>query len=171
MLCIIGIGNAARGDDAVGVHIARRLREMRMPNFDVHEQSGEGAQLIEWLARCQAAFVIDAADFGAAPGQLHVFDAALTATPATLQTASSHGFGLAQALELARALGSLPATCRVYAVQAAHFDIGAPLSSAVAAAIPRVVDAICRDAAMSEAPQRIHRLDTSPSHCAMGTGD
>ena len=46
---------------------------------------------------------------------------------------SSHGLGLHQAIELARALGQLPGRCVVYAIEGASFEAGAPLSPAVAA--------------------------------------
>ena len=48
---------------------------------------------------------------------------------------STHGFGLAEALELARALGQLPRRCIVYAIEGASFETGAPLSPEVAAAV------------------------------------
>ncbi|MFA6207521.1 MAG: hydrogenase maturation protease, partial [Methylocystis sp.] len=59
--------------------------------------------------------------------------------------ASTHGFGLAEALELARALGVLPPRCIVYAIEGEIFDIGAPMSPAVAAAVAVVADRLRAD--------------------------
>jgi hydrogenase maturation protease len=48
---------------------------------------------------------------------------------------SSHGLGVEQAVELARALGRLPRQLVVVGVEAAHFGTGPELTPAVAAAI------------------------------------
>ncbi len=54
--------------------------------------------------------------------------------------AGTHGFGLAGAIELARALDRLPARLVVVGVEAVGFEHGAPLSGPVRAAIPRATD-------------------------------
>ena len=51
-----------------------------------------------------------------------------------------HGFGLNEAIELARALGQLPPRCIVFAIEGEAFETGAGLSSAVAAAVREVTD-------------------------------
>jgi hydrogenase maturation protease len=55
--------------------------------------------------------------------------------------ASSHGFGVGQALGLAQALGELPSDVRVLAIAGERFG-GDELSDAVRAAVPRAVRAI-----------------------------
>ena len=158
---VIGIGNLDRGDDAVGVLVARHVRASGVTGITVLEQSGEATHLIQTLSGCDAAFIADAADFGAPPGTVHAFDAARESVPSALNAQSTHGFGLAHAIELARALESLPATCRVYAVQIASCDIGRALSPAVAHAVPIVASQIrqasytlCTDASAESRSQR-----------------
>ena len=51
---------------------------------------------------------------------------------------STHGFGLHEAIELARALGQLPSHCVVYAIEGASFETGAPQSPLVAGAVVEV---------------------------------
>jgi hydrogenase maturation protease len=65
--------------------------------------------------------------------------------PASLRHASTHSFGPAEAVELARALGRLPPTVIVYAVEGHRFVPGGRLSPAVEAAIPQVVARIRED--------------------------
>ena len=48
---------------------------------------------------------------------------------------STHAFGVADAIELARALGSLPARLRVCAIEGADFSLGVPMTAAVEAAV------------------------------------
>ncbi len=55
--------------------------------------------------------------------------------------------GLAEAVELARALGRLPARLVVYGIEAASFETGAEPSAAVRAAAESVADAATKDLA------------------------
>ena len=56
----------------------------------------------------------------------------------------THAFGVAAAVELARALRRLPPRVVLVGVEAAAFDHGAPLTPEVAAAMPDAVDAVLR---------------------------
>jgi len=53
---------------------------------------------------------------------------------------SSHGIGVGEAVELARALGQPPERCVVYAIEIGWLEMGAPLSPAVAAAAAGVAE-------------------------------
>ena len=55
---------------------------------------------------------------------------------------STHAFGLAEAIRLARMLDRLPQELTVYGIEAAHFSAGAPPSAAVLEGAQRVVDKI-----------------------------
>jgi hydrogenase maturation protease len=48
--------------------------------------------------------------------------------PSTSPFLSTHGFGLAETIELARKMGYLPGKCVVFAVEGASFEAGRPLS-------------------------------------------
>jgi hydrogenase maturation protease len=52
---------------------------------------------------------------------------------------STHAFGVAEAIELARVLHQLPPVLVIYGVEGATFELGADLSEQVAAAVPQVV--------------------------------
>jgi hydrogenase maturation protease len=137
-ITIIGIGHPDRGDDAIGRIVAARLAPRAGDGVDVIGLDGEATALLERLGETEHAIVVDAVLSGAPPGTIRRFDVVRQALP-TGTGLSSHGFGLAEAVELARALGRLPARCTVFAVEAASFDHGAPLSCEVAAAADEVV--------------------------------
>ena len=61
---------------------------------------------------------------------------------ADLFRASTHHLGLADAIELARALGRLPAATVVYGIEGTRFEAGDGLTPEVAAALPRVAAAV-----------------------------
>ena len=147
-ILIIGVGNAYRSDDAVGLVVVRRLREDGGPKVNkvndvtIQEQSGEGTALIEAWKEVEAIILIDAVRSGAEPGSVHRFDASKQALPAVFSSASTHSFGLAEAIEMARALQQLPAHCVVYGIEGENFAAGMELSPTIEQAIDSVVERI-----------------------------
>jgi hydrogenase maturation protease len=145
---VIGVGNPDRGDDAAGPTVVRDLRNgviagpapvIRSADIEIVEHSGEAATLVMQMDGAERVFLIDACVSGAPPGTIHRFDVDSAAMPTLVSAFSTHGFGLATAVELARALGQLPRRCIIYAIEGAAFEPGAPLSPPVAAAAVKVV--------------------------------
>ncbi len=128
MSLFIGIGNPMRADDAAGLLVAARLRELSPPGLRVIELKGEPVDLIEAFGGAPAVLVADAVSSGAEPGTVHRFDAAARPLPVALAAPSTHALGLAEAVELARALGRLPEWLTVLGIEGARFEAGsAPL--------------------------------------------
>jgi hydrogenase maturation protease len=135
---VIGIGNPDRGDDAAGHAVVELLRRAPPAEVDLAEADGEATALLSRLDGADTAFLVDACSFAAPAGSIWRFDAAAAPLPHGAFGVSTHGFGLAEAVELARALGQLPLRCIVYAIEGASFEIGAPLSPEVRAAVVEV---------------------------------
>ena len=146
-ILVLGLGNPDRGDDAVGPLVARRLAGRLPPDVRVATRSGDMLALIEDWSDCDALVCIDAAAPAGAPGRLHRLDLAADDLPRDPGPASSHGFGLAEAVALARALGRAPARIVVHAVEGACFDGGAPPTPCVAAAAEAVVERVVAEVA------------------------
>jgi hydrogenase maturation protease len=141
MNLVIGLGNPDRGDDGVGRVVARLLRS-HMP---VIEHDGEATALVDTLRSIRSAWLIDAAQSDSPPGTIHRIDCTGDMLlPRT--TVSSHGLSLAEAIGLARALGTMPPHCIVYAIEAASFTPGAPLSPSVESAAFEVANRILAEA-------------------------
>jgi len=151
----IGIGNPLRGDDAAGLLAARALRRWedlggsRPPNppssdgegIEVLELEGEPVDLIEAWEGAELVLVADAVSSGGEPGEVHRIDATAAPMPAALVGHSTHALGLAEAVELGRALERLPRRLVVYGIEAQRFEAGAEPSPAVHAAAERVAAA------------------------------
>lgn len=137
---VIGIGNSGRGDDAVGRYVVRSLSGTMPAHVDLIGLDGDAGSLLANLDGVDVAYLVDACVSGSPPGSVQRFDATTTPLPHDDFAMSTHGLGLAEAIELARALGQLPASCVVYAVEAASFEAGAPLSPPVAAAVHAVAE-------------------------------
>jgi hydrogenase maturation protease len=143
---IIGVGNADRGDDAVGLAVVRRLRDDRGSSHEgaaapatMIEASGEGTALIEAWRSVDTVILIDAVRSGAAPGTIHRLEVHAQPLPTNVRHASTHAFGVAEAIELARTLGQLPQRMIVYGIEGYRFGAGAGLSAEVEWAAERVV--------------------------------
>jgi hydrogenase maturation protease len=141
-LRIIGVGNAWRGDDAAGLEVARRLEGTLPDGVEVLEREGEPTSLIGSWEGAEQVWLIDAVSSGGTAGSVHRVDATEHELPAGLFRASTHHFGLAEAVELARALGRLPGRTIVYGIEGSTFEAGDALTREVAAAVPAVADAI-----------------------------
>lgn len=139
---IIGLGNEYRRDDAVGLVVARRLREAAPEPVQVVEESGEGAGLIESWQGADTVILIDAVHSGAKPGTVHRIDAHARPIAKKFFRFSTHAFGVAEAVELARALGRLPPRLIVYGVEGKSFEAGVGLSPEVEVAAREVVERV-----------------------------
>lgn len=85
-------------------------------------------------------FVVDAVRSGAPPGTVHRLEATDEPLPATLSAASTHTLGVGEAIELARALGRLPARIVLYGIEAESIAAGADLTPPVARAVDEAVE-------------------------------
>ena len=141
---IIGVGNQIRRDDGAGIEVVHRLKAL-LPDADIRTESGEMASLMEAMSGCEEVLIIDACQSGNEAGTVHHFDVSEIELPADVrQQTSSHGFGPAEAIEMARALGTLPPRVKVVLIEAADMDHGEGLSKAVEQAVERVVGEISR---------------------------
>ena len=138
---VIGVGSPF-GDDRAGWEVAAALeatlRSVAAPplGVDICTCDRPGAALVHMLAGVQHAVIIDVAlSAGSPAGNVrwlgeHEIEAR--------RSASSHGFGLAEALDLARALGEAPSRVSVLAISATHWE-GDALSDPVREAVPVAV--------------------------------
>jgi hydrogenase maturation protease len=138
MTLVIGIGNADRGDDAAGLAVARRVRAATAPReVTVAELIGDQLGLLDAWDGVKEVYVIDAVCSGGAPGTVYRFDGAQL-LDARFRHRGTHTLSLADVIELARALGRLPARLTGYGIEGAAFELGAGLSPEVAAAVEAV---------------------------------
>lgn len=138
---VIGIGHPFRGDDAIGPLVAEAVAALDLSGVETLIHHGEGTDLMERWQGFERVLVVDATASGASCGTIRQWDGARP-LPAALFPKGSHVFGLAEAVEMARLLGRLPPSLTIIGVEGADFILGAPLSAAMASALPEVV-ALC----------------------------
>jgi hydrogenase maturation protease len=145
---VIGVGNEFRRDDGAGPAVVRRLRDLVPSGVGLVITDGEPTRLIDAWTGAALAVVVDAVRvFGPQPphpGRVHRF--VLDRPGADVaRTASSHGFGLDDAIGLAVALDRMPGRLIVHAIEAADLTQGTGLTPPVAAAVGTVAAAVLDD--------------------------
>jgi hydrogenase maturation protease len=148
---VIGIGNPLRGDDAIGLLVARRVRDLADPEVEVMELEGEPARLIDAWHGAGLAVVVDALKLDAPEGAVVRFDATADPLPPSVSASSTHALGLEEAIEIARVLDRLPEHLVVFGIQGTRFQAGSDLSPAVAAAIEPAAEAVLREGERADA--------------------
>ncbi len=153
---VIGIGNELRGDDAAGLLAARRLKARSGREIAISEQPGDGTAIMRAWQGAEAVIVVDTVCSDMAPGTIYRFEAGSRPIPAELFSLSTHGFGLAEAIELARVLRQLPPRLVVYAIEGRQFATGSGPSRAVRQAVQYVVDSILHEVEAQDARFHAH---------------
>ena len=108
-ILVVGIGNTIRGDDGVGIHLARRLKEILPRRFEIIELTTAGLDLMEAISGYGKAILIDAIQTeDGEPGQ--VYHLSLGDFEYSSSLSYTHALNLKQVVELGRKLmaGKMP---------------------------------------------------------------
>lgn len=137
-MLVIGCGNRDRSDDGAGVMVAERVRKL-----GVHAEicTGESLALIEAWSRADDVILVDTVVTGAPAGKVWLWSARSQRIQGSVST-STHGFGVAEAIELAHLLGRLPHRLQVLGIEGRRFDIGGELSPEVVCAVEEAVQRV-----------------------------
>jgi hydrogenase maturation protease len=149
---VIGVGNEDRGDDAAGRRVAAALRGRVPEGVVILESDGDPVTMMDSWAGADRAILVDTMVSGAVPGTVRRIDLTEARLPASMQMASTHSMGAADAVELARAMGRLPGRLVVYGIEGASFRPGAPVTAAVADGVDVAVRMIRAELAGAGAP-------------------
>jgi len=141
-MLVIGCGNRDRGDDGAGVMVVERLQQLRV---QAEICTGESLALVEAWSRSDDVVIVDTVVTGAPAGKVWLWNARSVRIQGSAST-STHGFGVAEAIALARILGRLPNRLRVVGIEGRRFDIGGDVSPEVVGAVEEVAQHIIADA-------------------------
>lgn len=142
---VIAFGNRDRGDDGAALVALDALAlDPALRARGVVFEAAVPSDLPLALEGVEAAVLMDAADDAGAPGRvlrLRLHDLIGTPSP----RASSHGVGVAEALNVCAALGVSPARMTGFAVEGSDFGLGRGLSGPVRDALPELIDRVRSD--------------------------
>jgi hydrogenase maturation protease len=148
-VCLVGIGNPDRGDDAFGLRLAEAMRDLGHPDVVLAERVPE--RWTERLARggFQAVVFLDTVQMNAAPGDVVFLESAQIA--ARYPQLSTHKLSLGTLAALIEVEG--PTRVFLLGVQPQSLDYGAELSVPV-----RMTLEILRDLLAESLPTRAEPL-------------
>lgn len=143
---IVGVGNLWRGDDAIGLLAVQGMAGLLGESAAIIESDGELTSLLDCFKNFDRVYMIDAIQTGKQKiGSIVELDPIQNPLKESILRSSTHVLGLAQAVEMARSLGSLPKFLRIYGIEARQFEHGSKPSSAVEQAGKMVAKKIIKE--------------------------
>lgn len=153
ILLVLGLGNRLLGDDAAGPLAVDALRAAgACPGARLHDGGTIGLALLPEIEAAQAFIAVDAAEIGAPPGAVRIFEGEAMDALLGGRKRSAHEVALADLMAAAALTGALPARRALVAVQPACTRLALEPSPAVAAAIPALCAAVRAQVARWQAP-------------------
>jgi hydrogenase maturation protease len=148
---LLGLGNELYGDDGVGIHVVRKIKEAAakkepsVPVFEnvvVEECSLSGLALLDVIVGYDRLVLVDTIERASpVPGRVHLLEEEhIRAVPGP----SPHYVSIPQMIELGRKLGlHVPSRIRVVAVEAKNIhQLGEGLSLEMEESIPAIIQSI-----------------------------
>jgi len=154
-MVVIGIGNAYRTDDGVGLYVAKQFESYGTGEVKATVGIGDGFALMDEWADSDLAFVIDCTSSGTAPGTVYRFDALRETIPSNLFLGlSTHSIAVNEAIEMARVMNRLPRGLVVYGIEGKDCSAGSSLTREVLQGAEEVVRLIEKEIDSSTNPKR-----------------
>ncbi len=140
---IIGLGNPLMGDDGLGVKAIELLQQEQLPTeVELIDGGCGGLKLLPLFSNCQKLLIIDAADFGAPPGQLRILTyQEFKQLPVVSSGMAGHLISLPELLSTAQTLSTLP-SLTLFLMQVASCHPAVLLSAPVKKSLPSLITAI-----------------------------
>ena len=147
MVRILGIGSPSGDDQAGWLTVDALLASGVQTDGDLvtAKLDRPGANLISLLGDAAWVILIDAMQGNGPIGCIRRFD--VEGWPAYSHGLSSHGFGVIDALTLARELGGLPSRLDLYGIEIASASPGEPAGTAIQTAAEQLARHIAADLA------------------------
>jgi hydrogenase maturation protease len=137
---IVGIGNVLMKDEGVGVHVARALKDLSLPEDVAVIDAGTCSDVAFDLETADRVIVVDAAHGGDPPGTIYRLTEGVTRERGE-GLRSTHNVDLLHTLRDCGFKGRTPEVI-VIGIEPKAIDWGLDLSPTVAACLPRVVEIV-----------------------------
>ena len=143
-IVVIGVGNLLLKDEGIGIHAAKTLQEMNLPDNVRIIDGVTSPDLIAFSEAGDKLIIIDAAKCGGKPGTIYRFHPYDLSSEAN-RTISAHELGVAQSLKLMNLMGDEPSEIVIIGVEPKEINWGLELSPEVRQKIPQIIKAVLRE--------------------------
>ena len=165
-ILVLGIGNVLWADEGFGVRAVEALHQRYTFAEAVTVMDGgtQGLYLLPYVQSCECLLVIDAIDYGLAPGSVHVVRDDAVPSFMGAKKMSLHQTGFQEVLAAAQLLGWQPQRVMLVGVQPSVLDdYGGSLRPEIAARIDEVIRLVVDELASWGARPEL-RSQQSPEH-------
>ena len=165
-ILVLGIGNVLWADEGFGVRAVEALHQRYTFAEAVTVMDGgtQGLYLLPYVQSCECLLVIDAIDYGLAPGSVHVVRDDAVPSFMGAKKMSLHQTGFQEVLAAAQLLGWQPQKVMLVGVQPSVLDdYGGSLRPEIAARIDEVIRLVVDELASWGARPQL-RSEHGPGH-------
>lgn len=143
---VIGVGSEFRGDDALGIRIVEILKNENLSkNIIFSIQSGEGTRLMSSWSNEDEVIIVDCVNGDnnqETVGKIVTFNACEKVLESEKFRCSTHAFGVREAIEMNRTLGTLPKKLMLYGIYGKNFKMGSSMSHEVESSMKELIEKI-----------------------------
>jgi hydrogenase maturation protease len=139
---VLGLGNILMGDEGFGVRVARRLKEIELPdNVRVEEGGVGGFNLLGLLEGVERLIVVDVMILPSPPGELKLLEPSPGVAEPGKVILSFHQVGVLDLMQMWGLIGKEPEV-KFLVTQPQSMELGDELSSPVQAAADKAVEVV-----------------------------
>jgi hydrogenase maturation protease len=158
-ILVLGIGNPIMGDDGVGIHVARMVKDRfrSQADLEVKELGVGGLKLVEEILGHEEVYIVDSyATQDIEPGRIREFSP--DRFEDTLHASSPHGTNFVTALELYRELEPqrIPEKIRIFTIDIkADYSFGESMSAPVREAASKLAELLATEIQQASAQRKV----------------
>lgn len=148
-ILVLGLGNTLLSDEAMGVRVVEALTALEGTGEDPRARGltcldggTMGLSLLIDMEDADALILVDAAQLGAEPGSLRVFEGREMDGFLKTRGINPHDIGLEDLMDALRLREAVPGHRALVAVQPQSLSVGDALTPKVAGALPGAVEAV-----------------------------
>ncbi len=140
---VLGLGNILLSDEGVGVHVVNAIKGQYAPSpqLELIDGGTMGLDLLPLFQTQDRILIIDAVDFGKAPGHVGIIQG--SNIPSVLNTKLSvHHIGLSDVLFAARLLRAIPPDVCLIGIQPKSLDVGLDMTEDIRLQVKQIIDLV-----------------------------
>ena len=139
---ILGVGNVLRQDDGVGSKVIAILQQENLSHVDLMDGGiSDSLTLLDKISNYQQVIIIDALNMNAKPGTSKSFTPQEAIINIQSDTLSTHGFGLAELINLMQQL-EIKTQLHIIGIQPQNIAFGEELTPIITNQVPNIIVAI-----------------------------
>jgi len=141
---IVGVGNLLLRDEGVGIHVAKALQALDLPQSVEIIDGGTAPDLLAYVEPGDKLIIIDAVKAGGEPGAVYRFTPE-DLNPQENRLLSLHELSVIDSLQMMRLGGNEPAETIIIGIEPQEIELGTELTPALQRKIPVIVQTVLEE--------------------------